>query len=112
MMRFKTEVRVRAWSAPLVEVLSQAALWSLIARVDVEVNSIDDGAAVHLATSLHGWSLAVDLDTVGDKPAETEQLADYLRRVLHPQYDLVFEGDHVHVEWDAHRAPLRKVVTS
>ena len=108
MLRFKPDVRVKYFSAQLDEVLRAATLWSLLERVDVEVNSIDDGPGVHMDGSLHGWSLAIDLDTVGDVPAQTFGLGDYLRRVLPAGYDIVWEGDHVHVEWDPHRGPLRR----
>jgi hypothetical protein len=107
-LRFKPEVRVIYLTEQLADVLQLAALWSLRSRIDVEVNSIDDGAAVHIADTLHGCSLAVDLDTVGDKQPETRELAEWLRRTLDPQYDLVWEGNHVHVEWDAHRPALLK----
>lgn len=110
MLRIKAEVRIRVWRPQLAELFGAATEWSLVNRVDVEVNSVDDPAPDRSATTLHGLSLAVDFDTVGDKPAETLALAEYLRRVLPPQYDLVFEGDHVHVEWDAHRPPIRKTV--
>jgi hypothetical protein len=105
-VRFKPEVRIVYLTEQLAAVLQLAALWSLRTRVDVEVNSIDDGAAGRLADTLHGCSLAIDLDTVGDKQPDTQQLADWLRRMLEPQYDLVWEGTHVHVEWDVHRPPL------
>lgn len=109
MIRFKPEVRLGYLDAKLADVLTAACLWSVLTRVDVEVNSINDGPGVHMAGSLHYFNLAIDLDTVGDKPADLEALADYLRRWLHPQYDVLFEGSHVHVEWDAHRGPLRKI---
>lgn len=105
-VRFKPEVRIVDLPPQLADVLRLAALWSLRSRVDVEINSIDDGAGVHMIGSLHGLSLAVDLDTVGDKNPDIEQLAEFLRRTLDPQYDLVFEGNHVHVEWDAHRPAI------
>ncbi len=110
MIRFKPEVRIGIFTERLGDVLYHATLWSLAARLDVEVNSVNDGPGVHQATSLHYFNLAIDLDTVGDKEVDTLALAEWLRRWLHPQYDVVFEGDHVHVEWDARRAPLRKAV--
>lgn len=105
-IRFKPEVRIVYMTEQIADVLRLAALWSLRSRVDVEVNSIDDGQGVHIATTLHGCSLAIDLDTVGDKAPETQQLAEWLRRTCEPQYDIVWEGNHVHVEWDVHRGPL------
>jgi hypothetical protein len=106
-VRFKADVRVVEFTAPLVAMLDAAARWSLRTRVDVEINSIDDGAAGRVATSLHGFSLAIDFDTVGDKGPDLEALADFMRRELPPGYDLVYEGDHLHVEFDMHRPALR-----
>jgi hypothetical protein len=110
MLRFKPEVRIVELTAQLADALTLCAQWSLRARVDVEINSIDDGPGVHQQDSLHGSSLAVDADTVGDKPAETESLGEFLRRRLPAEWDVVFEGDHVHSEWDMHRRPLRRTV--
>lgn len=110
MLRFKPEVRIGYFQPMLYHILEAATLFALRHRIDVEVNSINDGQAVHRAESLHGFDLAVDLDTVGDRAPDLELLANELRRVLHPQYDVIFEGDHVHVEWDARRGPLRRAV--
>lgn len=108
MLRFKPEVRVAFWSEPLSTIVREASLWSLRAGVEVEVNSIDDGADIHIPTSRHGSSLAVDLDTVGDRRNDTRALAEFLWRVLPEEYDVVDELDHVHVEFDVHRPPLRR----
>lgn len=110
MLRFKPDVRVGYFDERIADVLRESSLWSYRTRVDIEVNSIEDGAAVHMAGSLHGVGLALDLDTVGDRQSDTEALADWLRRRLPPQYDVLFEANHVHVEWDAHRGPLVKKV--
>lgn len=110
MLRFKPEVRIIYFDKRLSDVLAHCTLWSLRTRIDVEVNAIDERPSQHSPTTLHGQSLAIDLDTVDDRRADTEALADYLRRQLSPQYDVLFEGDHVHVEWDARRGPLRKAV--
>ena len=106
MIRFKPEVRIVHFTPELAGLLAAASLWSLRARIDVEVNSIDDGAGVHKPTTRHGFSIAVDLDTVGDRVAELRALAEYLWRCLPPWYDVVFEGDHVHVEYDPHRPAM------
>lgn len=108
MLRFKPEVRISDCDERLVVVLREACLWSMKTRVDVEINSIEDGAGVHLPNSLHGVGLAVDVDTVGDRAADIEEIAEWFRRRLPAAYDVVFEGDHVHVEYDAHRPPLLK----
>jgi hypothetical protein len=105
MLRFKPAVRIRLLTPQLVEMLAAAAIWSEQTRVDVEVNSINDGDTIHQHDSLHGYDLAADLDTVGDKATDLQLLWRYLRRVMPPQYDVVYERDHVHVEWDARRGP-------
>ena len=107
MLQFKPEVRISRFTARIGDVIEHAAAWSLLSRVGVEVNSINDGRGVHASSSLHYQDLAIDLDTIGDQKSDLDALTTYLRRWLHPQYDVVFEGDHVHVEWDAHRGPLR-----
>lgn len=106
MLRFKPAVRLRALTPQLVEMLAAAALWSEQVRVDVEVNSINDGDTIHQHDSLHGYDLAIDLDTVGDRTPDLKLLYRFLRRVMPPQYDIIFESDHVHVEWDARRGQL------
>lgn len=111
MIRFKPEVRIRRFRRELADVLEEASYWSLVERVDVEINSVDDSAPDRSATTLHGSSLAVDLDTAGDKATDTRALADHLRRTLPPGYDVILESDHVHVEWDMKRPVLRKVVS-
>jgi hypothetical protein len=103
MLQFKGSVRIGCLDGRLGDVLTECCLWSHRSKVDVEVNAIEDGT--HMAGSLHGFGLAIDLDTVGDKRADLKLLHEWLRRRLHPQYDVVLEGDHVHVEWDAHRSP-------
>lgn len=111
MLRFKPEVRIVELTAPLIQGLTLCAQWSLRARVDVEINSIDDGPGVHRADSLHGASLAIDADTVGDKPPDIDGLGEFLRRRLPPEWELLHEGDHLHLEWDMHRRPLTKVLS-
>lgn len=109
MLRVKPDVRIVEFTTPLAQAFAAATSWSLRTRIDVEVNSVDDDAAGRGASTLHGASLAVDLDTAGDRPADTHALAEHLRRALPPGFDVVLEGDHVHVEYDLHRPPLRPV---
>jgi len=67
----------------------------------VYVTSIDDKQ--HGATTLHGWSLAVDLGVAGNVVAQLEKLHGFLARYLPLEYDVILERDHVHVEFDTHR---------
>lgn len=108
-MRFKPEVRIGHLNAPLARILELASLWSLEHGTDVQVNSIRDAAPGRVATSLHPFDLAVDVEPLGNTPPDRQALAEYFRRHAEPQYDVVFESSHVHVEWDAHRPPLLEI---
>ena len=109
MLRFKPEVRIAHFNARLATMLETASIWSEINGVDVQVNSINDPAPNRVATSLHPFDLAIDIEPIGNIRSDRQALAEYFRRVLDPQYDVVYETSHVHVEWDAHRGPLREV---
>lgn len=101
MIRFAPTVRIVYMSAHLAEALAIASRWSLERRVDLDVNSVDDGQ--HGAGTLHGASLALDLDPASDRADHTRDLAIYLARQLPPPWQVVLESDHVHVEWDTGR---------
>ena len=109
MLRFKPEVRVAHWTAPLATILELATWWSALHGTDVQVNSIADPAPNRLSGSLHPFDLAVDLEPFGNVTQDRASLAEWFRRQLDPQYDVVFESSHVHVEWDARRPPLREI---
>ena len=108
MLRFRPDARIGFFTDQLAELFRAATVWSSRRRVDVDVNSINDPAPDRVATSLHNFDLAVDFDTDGDRAPDLESLEEYLRATLPPQYDVVFEGDHIHVEWDARRGPSRR----
>jgi len=106
MLRFLPSVRILRFRSPLAVMFDIASEWSLLAHVDVEVNAVDDGT--HGPGTLHGRSLAADFDTANDHDNDLESLFQYFRVQLPAGYDVVHEGDHVHVEWDVHRAPMRR----
>jgi hypothetical protein len=101
MLSFKSTVRIVHFTEQLALVLRYAANWAAITKVGVEVNAIDDSE--HTASTLHGWSLAIDLDTAGDVIADLERLHGYLARHLPVPFEVLLETDHIHVEWDVHR---------
>jgi hypothetical protein len=87
-------------------VFEYASAWGLRERTWVDVNSIDDKQ--HGTTTLHSYSLALNLDTDGDRPADLKSLHGWLARYLPLEYDVVLESDHVHIEYDLiSRAPNR-----
>lgn len=103
MLRFEPTVRIVNFTEQLSRILHLVSAWSFVARIDVVVNSVDDGA--HNRGSLHGYSLAIDLDTEGDRAEHLPILHGYLARHLPPGFDVVLEPSHVHVEWDTNRRP-------
>lgn len=103
MLRFKPEVRIERFTPAIAAALEAAAWWSLRARVDVRINSIDDPAAGRVPDSFHGFSLAIDFGTDDESPASRALLAEFLVRELPPIYDVLIESDHVHVECDSKR---------
>ncbi len=98
---FKPEVRFNLFLPEMAKVLELASYWSAMNKMNVELNSGNDSA--HMSGSLHYFDLAVDLDTAGDKPEDLKSLHTYLSKTLPIGYDVIFEKNHVHVEWDAHR---------
>lgn len=105
MIRFAPGVRVAYFQSAILEILQAASVWSLLADVDVEILALHDGTDVHLATSLHGYDLAVDLTTIDKADSYLASLHLYLWRVLPAKYEAIVEGGHVHVEFDARRRP-------
>lgn len=65
---------------------------------DFVVTSLGDG--VHKENSLHYVGRAADL-RVRHVPAEKRQaLLRAIRAALTPQYDVILESDHIHLEYD------------
>jgi len=79
-------------------VLSVAAIWASRSGVPVGINSLNDHR--HQRRSLHFADLAVDLDTQGDHPHDLYTLWVFLTASLDTRYDVIHEGDHIHVEYD------------
>jgi hypothetical protein len=91
-------VTIRIFDARTVAVLEAADRWSQMAHLIVDVNAIDNGK--HGPTTLHGRSLAWDLDVEGDLPTDLALLGAYLTAALPAPYQVIVETTHVHVEWD------------
>lgn len=108
MLSFKPEVRIIELGAALQAVLAAAAQWSLRSKVDVHVSAVDETPEIHNATTLHGWSLAADINVMNGVAADRTALGEYLRRALPPGYEVIFEVDHIHVEYDMHRPVLKQ----
>ncbi len=53
----------------------------------------------HSAGSLHYGDLAIDL---GYPLKMSDMFKDDLKAIFGPKYDVVFEHDHIHIEYDPH----------
>jgi len=72
--------------------------------VEPIATSIMDGT--HKVGSLHYLGRAFDLRTRDIVPARREAFRAALRRALGPEYDVVLEDTHIHIEHDAKTSHL------
>lgn len=109
MIHFKQEVEIRSFSYALMPIFINASMWSDRTGISVHISSIDDGAHPGSTTNTtdHGLSLAVDMNVDTLKPADLENLYQYLRKTMPRDYDVIAETDHVHIQWDVHRPEQR-----
>ena len=70
---------------------------------ELVVTSLNDSK--HSRTSLHYAGCAADLRTRYFDPDQVETIAELLREALGncPDYDVVVESDHIHLEWQPKR---------
>ena len=64
------------------------------------VTSLTDGASWRKPGSLHLAGLAFDIRTWDIPESQIELVCDNLRKRLGPEFDVVLEPDHIHVELD------------
>ena len=62
------------------------------------VTSAHDG--VHSESSLHDDGLAIDLRVWGFSEAEAKRVTGEIQERLGQRWDVVYEGTHIHVEYD------------
>lgn len=62
------------------------------------ITSANDGQ--HMDGSFHYRGQAIDLRTWGLSNQGRDELASNIRQALGPQFDVVAEKDHIHVEFD------------
>lgn len=106
-LRFKPEVRIAYFNVHLAAMLEAAAVWSLLSKTDVQVNSISDSAAGRVPDSQHPFSLAIDVGPLGNGDIDRVALGEHFRKHADPQFTVLLENNHIHVEWNAHRPPLK-----
>jgi hypothetical protein len=71
------------------------------------ITSVRDGK--HMGHSLHYAGLAVDLRTAGIVDAFLQEIVRKIRERLGPEFDVVLEADHVHIEWDVKAKTVKAV---
>ena len=81
-------------------VLSVSVAYAIYAEHDAlpcTITSVTEGD--HSRTSLHYTGNAVDLRTRHLEDRKIKAITQDLATALGPGYDVVREGDHIHVEW-------------
>ena len=99
-MLLKSDVDLRGMQPQILVAMIAAERIYQEAGRELMITSVTDGK--HMEGSLHYKGHAVDMRTTAvGIPAETVQrIAAKVKSALGPQFDVVVEGDHLHVEFD------------
>ena len=103
-MRFKRGINPQGIRSELLLALVVAdGVWSKHGQ-NLVITSLNDSR--HSRTSLHYSGQAADLRTRYFDDSIKMRVADDLRDALgnHPDYDIILESDHVHLEYQPKRA--------
>ena len=65
---------------------------------ELVITSVDDSK--HGATTLHGKGCAFDCRTSYFLNGEGQRVANEIRAKIDEDFDVVYEGDHIHIEYD------------
>lgn len=97
MLELKKGVRIDGVRPEIViGMMVAAAIWKDLGHRLV-ITSVKDGE--HSETSLHNSGNAFDCRTKYFTQEETEVAAERLRRQLGPDFDVIIEKTHIHVEY-------------
>lgn len=108
-LRFKPEVRIVCWNELEGYMLNALSEWSLLHKLDVQINSINDPAPGRVPDTDHKYDLAIDAEPIGNATADRQALANYCRKRLPVGFDVILEDSHVHLQFNLHRAPLQQM---
>lgn len=98
MLRIKDGVSLEKLRPEIVVGLMVAAsIYDSVAK-DCTITSVND--STHMAGSLHYEGLAVDLRISNLDPGQPQTLRDRIALAAGPDFDVVLEKDHIHMEWD------------
>lgn len=82
----------------MIEMLSCLVDLSEILEKDLTITSANDSQ--HMRGSLHYKDLALDIRTRDLTKDETVGLKELLEIHLGPDYDIIIESNHIHIEYD------------
>ena len=71
-------------------------------KIPFVITSGNDGQ--HMANSLHYIGLAIDMRTNQMTTEQQTSCVSYLRERLDYCFDIILEVDHIHIEYDEHKA--------
>ena len=96
-MKIKPSVDLRGIKPELV--VAMILCEPVVSRhAEFVVTSVCDGK--HMARSKHYEGLAMDIRTREIQPEMLKPCLEEIKQALGPQYDVVLEGDHIHIEFD------------
>lgn len=85
-----------------IALMAAVGAYADIAGAPVVLTSACDGQ--HSSASLHYVGHAVDLRTRDLAEGQADEIAVALGSRLGPQFDVVNEADHIHIEWQPKRS--------
>lgn len=94
----KPGVVVKEFNNALLKMLEAIDKIFLVLGHVPTITSVNDGT--HMQNSKHYTNEAVDLRTRDLPVTSLPKLCNDLKRVLGPDYDVVLEADHLHIERD------------
>lgn len=102
-MRLKDGVRISSLTVPVL--LSVITAQEEYQKYETELVITSGEDSRHSSTSLHYSGNAVDLRTrtLPNPKVDGQQIANTLDEKLGRNFDVIFEGDHIHIEYQPRR---------
>lgn len=98
-MKIKFGVRMAGLQLPMRKVLKEAEkLWKEHGKELVVTAALD---GTHSAGSYHYYGYALDFRTRYFSKQKARLIAEKLKKILGQKYTVVFEGNHIHVQFNA-----------
>ena len=97
-MKIKSNVSIRNIRPQMVLAAMVVAQYCEEINAECTITSGDDGT--HGADSLHPYGLALDFRNRDLTMSEKESMREQIAKRLGPDFDVVLESTHLHVEYD------------